>query len=93
LPADLQALVPQYLPAIPGDPYTGEPPLYLCNWGDQLAFRGGDFVASPITIDAVHEKSWREKGLPPGFAALFHHNGSHDPGVYLMVIFRGEGPT
>jgi hypothetical protein len=91
LPADLQALVPRYLPAIPGDPYTGEPPLYLCNWGDQLAFRGGDFVASPIPIDAVHEKSWREKGLPPGFAALFHHNGSHDPGVYLKVIFRGAG--
>jgi hypothetical protein len=86
LPADLGALVPAYLPEIPKDPYTGEPPLYDPAAG-KLAFRGMDFVASSAPVDTEKEARSRRRGLPPGVAGLFEREGRHDPGVDLKAFF------
>lgn len=86
LPADLGALVPAYLPELPKDPYTGEPPLYDPAAG-KLAFRGMDFAPSTAPVDAEKEEKSRQRGLPPGVAGLFEREGPHDPGVDLKAFF------
>ena len=91
LPADLAALVPAYLPELPKDPHTGEPPLYDVAAG-KLAFRGMDFVPSTATVDAETEKRSRDSGRPPGVAALFEREGPQDPGVDLKAFFETEIP-
>jgi hypothetical protein len=86
LPADLAALVPAYIPELPKDPYTGEPPLYDPAAG-KLAFRGMDFAPSSAPVDAEKEEKSRQRGLPPGVAGLFEKDGPHDPGVDLKAFF------
>jgi hypothetical protein len=86
LPAELGALVPAYLPEIPKDPFTGEPPLYDPVEG-KLAFRGMDFVPSTIPEDALKEELSRKKGRPPGVVRLFELVEPHDPGVDLKAFF------
>jgi hypothetical protein len=82
----LPALVPAYLPELPKDPYTGEPPLYDPAAG-KLAFRGMDFAPSSAPVDAEKEEKSRQRGLPPGVAGLFEKDGPHDPGVDLKAFF------
>lgn len=86
MPAELGALVPNYLPEIPKDPYTGEPPLYDPVEG-KLAFRGMDFVPSTAPEDVPKEELSRKKGRPPGVVGLFELVEPHDPGVDLKAFF------
>lgn len=92
LPPDLAALVPAYLPELPKDPYTGEPPLYDGAAG-KLAFRGIDFVPSASPVDTEKEEKSRQRGLPPGVAGLFERDGPHDPGVDLKAFFAPTEAT
>ena len=87
LPSDLGALVPAYLPEIPKDPYTGEPPIYEPAAG-KIAFRGLDFVPSPPMLPTEKEKAARQRGLPPGTSGLFNPAASLDPGVDLRAFFE-----
>lgn len=86
LPTDLGALVPGYLPDMPCDTFTGEPPLYDPVAGT-LAFRGTDFVASPDPVDGQVMEKFRLQGLPPGVAGVFEREGAHDPGFDLKAFF------
>jgi hypothetical protein len=87
IPAELGALVPAYLPEVPKDPYTGEPPLYDPVEG-KLAFRGMDFVPSTAPEDLKKEELSRKKGRPPGVAGLFELAEPHDPSVDLKAFFE-----